>query len=99
MKAGEGLKLSFRLQTILCQLVDEKTRPQKNLDTKHGKSRPPQAPAQLPGGGARGLRVDQTSGPQALNSQLYSLIRGGRVQRRQFLKNLLQMFDENSVRR
>lgn len=96
MKAGEGLKLSFRLQMILCQ-SDTKAMQQK-LDAKHGKARGGQVPVQVIGSGARGLRLDESGGPQALNSQLYSLIRTGRMQRRAFLKGLLQLFDENSVR-
>lgn len=96
MKAGEGLKLSFRLQTIICRSKEESAHQQQS-DTKPGKARQQQAPAPLPGAGARGLRFDQANGPQALNSHLYSLIRSGRTQRRAFLRTLLQLFDENSV--
>lgn len=44
---------------------------------------------------ARGLKFAPAS--EAMNAYVYTLLRGVRQQRRGFLKNLLQMFDEISV--
>lgn len=80
MKASEGIKLSYRLQTI----ISNEANAAADATAKCKNEFKP----------VRGLKQDNTS--EALNSYVYTLLRGTRQQRRGFLKNLLQLFDEIS---
>ncbi|KAL3316738.1 hypothetical protein Ciccas_004607 [Cichlidogyrus casuarinus] len=88
MRAAQGLSLSYRLQFMLYEQVtsDEFKMQQSSTNTQ------PQASY----GSIRGSWNPEADVPSALNSHLYSMLRGNRNQRRSFLNSLISLFDESN---
>ena len=84
MKALSGIKMSYRLQTVLQEA------------SIHDNSQASDSSNHRDGGVVRGLRQEDQN-VSSLNAFLYSLVRNSRQHRRALVSSLLKMFDEDAV--
>ncbi|XP_046458023.1 LOW QUALITY PROTEIN: nipped-B-like protein A [Daphnia pulex] len=103
MKALQGIRLSYQLQSLI------ESAPKENSPVQSASKSTPETPNKKIGtkcsvasaiqesqGIARGFRLREGEHPSALNGFLYSLLRGTKQQRRALVLSMLKQFDETS---